>query len=52
MKQLIAIAAGGAVGALMRYGMSNAVYSIMGRSFLLFHARFYILLMLSLVQFS
>ena len=33
MKQLIAIAAGGAVGALMRYGMSNAVYSLLGRSF-------------------
>ncbi len=33
MKQLIVIAAGGAVGALMRYGMSNAVYSLLGRSF-------------------
>ena len=33
MKQLIAIAAGGAVGALMRYGMSNAVYALLGRSF-------------------
>ncbi len=33
MKQLIAIAAGGAVGAVMRYGMSNAVYSLLGRSF-------------------
>ena len=33
MKQLIAIAAGGAVGALMRYGMSNAVYAMLGRSF-------------------
>jgi CrcB protein len=33
MKQLIAIAAGGAVGALMRYGMSNAVYAVLGRSF-------------------
>jgi len=33
MKQLIAIAAGGAVGALLRYGMSNAVYGMLGRSF-------------------
>jgi CrcB protein len=33
VKQLIAIAAGGAVGALMRYGMSNAVYAMLGRSF-------------------
>lgn len=33
MKQLIAIAAGGAVGALLRYGMSNAVYAMLGRSF-------------------
>ncbi len=33
MNQLIAIAAGGAVGAVMRYGMSNAVYAILGRSF-------------------
>ena len=33
MKQLIVIAAGGAVGALMRYGMSNAVYAMLGRSF-------------------
>ena len=33
MKQLLVIAAGGAVGALMRYGMSNAVYSMLGRSF-------------------
>ena len=33
MKQLFAIAAGGAVGALMRYGMSNAVYAMFGRSF-------------------
>ena len=30
MKQLIAIAAGGAVGALLRYGMSNAVYADAG----------------------
>ena len=33
MKQILAIAAGGAVGALMRYGMSNAVYAMLGRSF-------------------
>jgi CrcB protein len=33
VKQLIVIAAGGAVGALMRYGMSNAVYALLGRSF-------------------
>ena len=33
MKQLLAIAAGGAVGALMRYFMSNAVYDMLGRSF-------------------
>lgn len=33
MKQLIAIAVGGAVGAVLRYGVSNAVYSLMGRTF-------------------
>ena len=33
MKQLIAIAAGGALGAVMRYAMSNAVYSLLGRGF-------------------
>jgi len=33
MKQLIVIAAGGAVGALFRYGLSNAVYATFGRSF-------------------
>ena len=33
MKQLIAIAAGGAVRALLRYGMSNAVYAMLGRTF-------------------
>jgi len=33
MKQLIAIAAGGAVVALLRYGMSNAVYAMLGRTF-------------------
>ncbi len=33
MNQLIAIAAGGAAGAVLRYGMSNAVYVVLGRSF-------------------
>jgi CrcB protein len=33
MLQLIAIAAGGALGALARYGMSNAVYAWLGRGF-------------------
>jgi CrcB protein len=33
LKQLIAIAVGGAVGAVLRYGVSNAVYSLMGRAF-------------------
>lgn len=33
MTQLLAIAAGGAVGALMRYGMAHAVYAWMGRAF-------------------
>jgi CrcB protein len=33
LKQLIAIAVGGAVGAVLRYGVSNAVYSLMGRTF-------------------
>ena len=33
MNQLIAIAAGGALGALARYGMSNGVYALLGRSF-------------------
>lgn len=33
MKQIIAIAAGGAVGALLRYGMSTAIYGMLGRSF-------------------
>jgi len=31
--QLFAIAAGGAVGALMRYGVSNGVHAILGRGF-------------------
>jgi fluoride exporter len=33
MLQLIAIAAGGALGALARYGMSSAVYAWLGRGF-------------------
>ncbi len=33
MLQLIAIAAGGALGALARYGMSNGVYALLGRDF-------------------
>ncbi len=33
MFQLIAIAIGGAVGALCRYGMSNGVYMLLGRGF-------------------
>ncbi|UHD15826.1 fluoride efflux transporter CrcB [Thiocapsa bogorovii] len=33
MLQLIAIAAGGALGALARYGMSSAVYAWFGRGF-------------------
>ncbi|SRR6056297_1739146 len=33
MKQLVAIAAGGAFGALMRYGVSTAVYALAGRGF-------------------
>lgn len=33
MKQVLAIAAGGAAGALCRYWMSNAVYALLGRSF-------------------
>lgn len=31
--QLLAIAVGGAIGAVMRYWMSTAVYSVMGRGF-------------------
>ncbi len=31
--QAIAIASGGAVGALLRYWMSNGVYALLGRSF-------------------
>ncbi len=33
MSQILAIAAGGAFGAISRYGASNAVYSLLGRSF-------------------
>ncbi|WP_200387399.1 fluoride efflux transporter CrcB [Thiocapsa imhoffii] len=33
MLQIIVIAAGGALGALARYGMSNAVYAVLGRGF-------------------
>ncbi len=33
MLQLIAIAAGGALGSLARYGMSSAVYAWLGRGF-------------------
>ncbi|MEJ2213126.1 MAG: fluoride efflux transporter CrcB [Gammaproteobacteria bacterium] len=33
MNQLIAIAAGGAMGAVARFGVSTGVYAMMGRSF-------------------
>ncbi|MCO6413292.1 MAG: fluoride efflux transporter CrcB [Thiogranum sp.] len=33
MSQILAIAGGGALGALLRYWMSTGVYTIMGRSF-------------------
>ncbi len=33
MTQTLAIAAGGAIGALMRFWVSNAVYAILGRGF-------------------
>ena len=33
MTQLLAIAAGGALGAIARYGMSTGVYALLGRSF-------------------
>ncbi len=33
MMQVLAIAAGGAIGAVLRYGMSNGVYALFGRSF-------------------
>lgn len=33
MNQIIAIAAGGAVGSVLRYWMSTAVYNLLGRTF-------------------
>ena len=33
MKQILAIAAGGAIGAVLRYGMSSSVYALFGRGF-------------------
>lgn len=33
MKQLVAIAVGGALGAVLRYGVSTAVYALAGRGF-------------------
>ncbi len=33
MKQIIAIAAGGALGALMRFWAANGVYHVLGRNF-------------------
>lgn len=33
MSNLIYIAGGGAMGALLRYGMSNGVYALLGRAF-------------------
>lgn len=33
MQQLLAIAGGGALGAVLRFGMSNAVYRFLGRDF-------------------
>ena len=33
MQQLLAIAGGGALGAVLRYGMSNSVYRLLGRDF-------------------
>lgn len=33
MNQLLAIAAGGAVGAIFRYGVSNGIYQWLGRDF-------------------
>lgn len=33
MQQLLAIAGGGALGAIFRYGMSNGVYRLLGRDF-------------------
>lgn len=33
MQQLLAIAGGGALGAVLRYGMSNGIYRLLGRDF-------------------
>ena len=33
MQQLLAIAGGGALGAVLRYGVSNSVYRLLGRDF-------------------
>ena len=33
MQQILAIAGGGALGAVLRFGMSNAVYRLLGREF-------------------
>ena len=33
MQQLLAIAGGGAFGAVLRYGMSNGIYRLFGRDF-------------------
>jgi len=33
VQQLLAIAAGGALGAVLRFGMSSAIYRILGREF-------------------
>ncbi len=33
MQQLLAIAGGGAIGAIFRFGMSNGVYRLLGREF-------------------
>ena len=33
MQQILAIAGGGALGAVLRFGMSNAVYRMLGRDF-------------------
>ncbi len=33
MKQILAIALGGSLGALLRYGVANGVHSVLGRGF-------------------
>jgi CrcB protein len=33
VQQLLAIAGGGALGAVLRYGMSNGIYRLLGRDF-------------------